>query len=148
MSRHHDISALNSLIKAMLDSMKGFEEAARDAEDPALASLFWDFAHDRGAVAATMQAEVRRLGGQAEKEASFLAAAYRGFIDLKQAIIGMDDKAVAAEVERGEDHVKERFETAMADREISPPTLAVIRQAYESVRAGHERARALREHIV
>jgi len=81
-----DISVLNSLTKTTLDSMKGFEEAAKDAEATQFASVFAEFARDRSQVASALQAEVRRLGGQPEEDSSFLAAAHRTFMDLKQAL--------------------------------------------------------------
>jgi uncharacterized protein (TIGR02284 family) len=144
MSNDHDISVLNDLIKTTLDSMKGFKEAAEDAKNTQFAALFGEFSRDRSAVASSLQAEVRRLGGEPETESSFLAAAHRGFIDLKQALTGRDDKAVVQEVERGEDHIKAKFETAMEDDDLSPTTREIIRTGYQSVRAGHDRASALK----
>lgn len=142
-SKEHDISVLNSLIKTVLDSRKGFRDAAEDAS-PRFSQMFSEFAAERGAVATKLQAEVRRLGGTPEDDSSFLAAAHRAFMDLKTAISGSDDKAVIREVERGEDYIKGKFEAAMNDRELSPTVLQVINEAYSSVRAGHDRASALK----
>src|SRR3546814_2012507 len=72
MNDKHDISALNGLITTTLDSMKGFEDAAEDAKSTRFAAMFADFARDRGAVVASLQAEVRGLGGKPEDSASFL----------------------------------------------------------------------------
>lgn len=143
-SSDHDISVLNSLIKTTLDSRKGFREAAEEASSPRFAEMFAEFAAERGSVASRLQAEVRRLGGDPEDDSSFLAAAHRTFMDLKNAITGNDDKAVIQEVERGEDHIKAKFEAAMKDSELSPTTLQVITEAYTSVRAGHDRASQLK----
>ncbi|RYY10971.1 MAG: DUF2383 domain-containing protein, partial [Alphaproteobacteria bacterium] len=43
----NDVSVLNGLIKTTLDSMKGYEEAAKDAESTQFATMFADFARDR-----------------------------------------------------------------------------------------------------
>lgn len=144
MSDNHDISVLNSLIKTTLDSMKGFHEAAEDARDTRFAATFTEFSQDRSQVASQLQAEVRRLGGEPEDSSSFLAAAHRGFMDLKQALTGNDDKAIVSEVERGEDHIKSKFEDALQDDELSSETRQAIEQAFQSVRAGHDRASALK----
>jgi uncharacterized protein (TIGR02284 family) len=138
---------LNSLTKTTLDSMKGFDEAAKDADSSRYTSIFDEFARDRSEVATRLQTEVRALGGNPEDDSSFMAAAHRAFMDLKQAIAGRDDKAIVEEVERGEDYIKEKFETALEDRELSSSTQAVIREAYASVRAGHDRARALKQSV-
>ncbi|WP_404711988.1 PA2169 family four-helix-bundle protein [Sphingomonas sp. MMS24-J13] len=144
MSSDHDISALNSLITTTLDSMKGYEEAAKDAESTRFAGMFADFARERGQVVSDLQAEVTRLGGTPETGSSFLAAAHRTFLDLKQAFTANDDKAIVNEVERGEDHIKAKYESALADADLSPSTLAIIREAFTSVRAGHDQMSAIK----
>src|SRR3546814_2769569 len=102
MNDKHDISALNGLITTTLDSMKGFEDAAEDAKSTRFAAMFADFARDRGAVVASLQAEVRGLGGKPEDSASFLGAAHRSFMDLTPALTGKNDKAI---IEIGRAHV-------------------------------------------
>lgn len=147
MDTSHDISVLNSLIKTTLDSYKGFKEAAEDAEARQYASMFSEFAAERSRVASTLQDEVRRLGGNPEDESSFLAAAHRAFMNLKETLMGRNDRAIIEEVERGEDYIKEKFQTALRDDELSSSTRAVIEQAFTSVRAGHDRASALKHNI-
>jgi uncharacterized protein (TIGR02284 family) len=147
MNRDHDISVLNGLTTTTLDSMKGYEDAAKDAESTQFASLFADFARDRGQAAAALQAEVKRLGGEPATGSSFLAAAHRSLLDLKQLFASNDDKAIVTEVERGEDHIKAKFESALQDDQLSPESLAVIRDAFGSVRAGHDQMSALKHSI-
>lgn len=147
MSTDHSISTLNSLIKTTLDSMKGFRDAAEDASNTQYATTFAEFAEERSQVASSLQAEVRRLGGNPEDDSSFLAAAHRTFMDLKQALTGKDDKAIIQEVERGEDYIKAKFEEALEDNDLDPSARAVVQQAYQSVRAGHDRASALKHSV-
>src|SRR3546814_14305801 len=100
MNDKHDISALNGLITTTLDSMKGFEDAAEDAKSTRFAAMFADFARDRGAVVASLQAEVRGLGGKPEASASSLGAAHRSFMDLKQALTVQNNKHIIGEMDR------------------------------------------------
>jgi uncharacterized protein (TIGR02284 family) len=144
MSSDHDISVLNGLIKTTLDSMQGYEDAAKDAENTQFATMFADFARDRGQVATSLRAVVQGLGGNPEDDSSFLAAAHRTFMDLKQLFATKDDKAIIQEVERGEDHIKAKFETALQDNELSPQTLSAIREGFTSVKEGHDRMSALK----
>ncbi|MGF7151892.1 uncharacterized protein (TIGR02284 family) [Sphingomonas zeicaulis] len=147
MSSDHDISVLNGLTTTTLDSMKGYEDAARDAESTKFASMFADFARDRAQVASALQAEVTRLGGEPETSSSLLAAAHRTLVDLKQAFTSNDDKEIITEVERGEDHIKTKFERALEDRDLSPEADAVIQEAYGSVRQGHDQMSALKHSL-
>jgi len=136
----HDIHVLNRLIKTTLDSRKGFIDAAEDAETTRFKTLFSDFAQDRADTAALLQAEVRRLGGNPEDDSSFIAAAHRTFMNLRELFSARDDKAIIAEVERGEDYIKGKYEEALRDDQLSPSSRSVIERAFQSVRAGHDRA--------
>lgn len=140
----HDIHVLNSLIKTTLDSRKGFLDAASDAEATRFKTLFSDFAQDRSDAAALLQAEVRRLGGNPEDDSSFIAAAHRTFMNLRELFSARDDKAIIAEVERGEDYIKAKYEEALRDDQLSPSSRSVIERAFQSVRAGHDRASELK----
>jgi uncharacterized protein (TIGR02284 family) len=144
MTTDSTISTLNGLIKTTLDSMKGYQDAAKDAESTQFATMFAEFARDRSAAATDLQAEVRRLGGNPEDDSSFLAAAHRTFMDLKQAFTGKDDKAIIQEVERGEDHIKAKFEGALRDTNLDPSSRAVVEKAFVSVKEGHDKMSALK----
>ena len=147
MSTESTISTLNSLIKTTLDSMKGFKDAAEGAENTQFSALFSEFARERSEVASALQSEVRRLGGNPEDDSSFLAAAHRTFLDLKKAFTGSDDKAVIQEVERGEDYIKAKYEAALRDADLDPSARDAVEKAYQSVKAGHDRASALKHSI-
>ena len=141
----YDISTLNSLIATTIDSIEGYTESAKDIESTRFGTIFTQRAGERRQVASTLQAEVVRLGGNAEDDGTILAAAHRRFVDLKSVVTGQDDKAIIDEVERGEDHIKAKFEAAIADTELSPATRAVIQQAYTSVRQGHDQIRDIKK---
>ncbi|MFZ2995215.1 ferritin-like domain-containing protein [Sphingobium sp.] len=147
MSTDSTISTLNSLIKTTLDSMKGYQDAAKDSESTQFATMFADFARDRSAAAMSLQGEVRRLGGNPEDDSSFLAAAHRTFMDLKQAFTGKDDKAIIQEVERGEDHIKAKYEEALRDTDLDPTSRSVVEQAFVSVKEGHDRMSQLKHSL-
>ena len=147
MTTDHDISVLNSLTKTTLDSRKGFKDAADGADNTQYSILFEQFAQERGEVAGRLQAEVRRLGGNPEDDSSFFAAAHRTFMNLKEVFTGADDKAIIEEVERGEDYIKAKFETALNDPDLSPSVMAVVLEGYSSVRAGHDRASQLKHSV-
>lgn len=144
MSDEHDISVLTGLATTTLDSMKGYEDAAESAESTRFPSMYADFARDRGQAVIALPGEITRLGGTPETGGSLLAAAHRTFLDLKKAFTTQDDRAIIAEVERGEDHIKEKFGSALADEDLAPSTTAVILKTYSSVREGHDRMSALK----
>ena len=138
------ISILNGLIGTAIDSVNGYQESADSVSNPQFRELFQELARDRQQIVPQLQAEVARLGGNPEDDGTVLAAAHRVFVDLKSAVTGKDDKAVINEVERGEDHIKAKFESALGDTDLPQETRTAVSQAYESVRRGHDRVRDLK----
>lgn len=144
---HHDherdIKVLNTLIATTLDSVKGYREACDDG-DGTHRELFSTMAEERSRVASDLQAHVRSHGGDPEDDSSTAGAVHRGFLNLKEALTGSDEKALINEVERGEDYIKAKFETALEDDKLSPDCRQVIERAYASVRKGHDQVSAIK----
>jgi uncharacterized protein (TIGR02284 family) len=145
MSNDHDIKTLNSLIETTLDSADGYAEAAKDAKSALLVSLFTSRATERRATASTLQQCVRSLGGKPEDDGTVLASAHRVFVNLRASLTSNNNTAVVDEVERGEDHIKAKFEGAMKDTEVSSPIKSAITVAYTSVRSGHDQIRDIKK---
>ena len=143
MDRDHDISVLNSLITTTIDSAHGFERSAEDADGGRFTDMFREFAEERRAVVARLQQEVRALGGEPNDDGSLKGDLHRRWLDLRDAL-GGGDKSVIEEVERGEDYLKSKYDSALEDGELSEQARSVIREAYQSVRAGHDRASQLK----
>ena len=144
MANDHDINVLNTLITTTIDSANGFERSAEDADLPRFADMFREFAQERRQFIGRLQERVRALGGTPNDDGSLKADLHRRWVDLRDAISKGGDKEIIEEVERGEDYLKGKYDAALQDGELSPETLAVIREAYQSVRAGHDRASALK----
>ncbi len=143
----HDISTLNGLIATTIDSVDGYRASATDVENPRFAELFTARASERSSVAEQLRAEVRRLGGNPEDDGTALAAGHRAFVNLKAAVAGRDDQAIVAEVERGEDHIKAKFEAALKDGDLSPQCRSLVETAYGSVKSGHDEMRDLKHNL-
>jgi uncharacterized protein (TIGR02284 family) len=144
MDRDHDISVLNSLITTTIDSANGFKHSAEHADAGRFAQMFRDFAAERAQLVASLQQAVRALGGTPDDEGSLKADLHRRWIDLRDAIARGGDREIIEEVERGEDYLKAKYDSALADDKLSAGAADAIRTAYQSVRAGHDRASELK----
>ena len=142
--RQDEISTLNTLIATLIDSVTGYEDSAANIDNSRLQELFRDNARERQRVVEDLRSEVRRLGGNPEDDGSFLGKTHQRFLDLKAAIAGRDEKAVINETERGEDYLKEKFETALNAGTLSGESRAVVERAYQSVRKGHDQVSSLK----
>ena len=138
MFNDHDVSVLNSLIETTIDSVDGYRHSAGEATNEQFAEIFRRRAQEREQVVARLRERVVELGGTPEEEGGLLAKAHRQFLSLRDAVTGRDDKAVIAEVDRGESYLNGKWEAALADKELSSETQRLISEGYQSVRSGHE----------
>ena len=143
-NRDHDISVINSLITTTIDSANGFERSAENAEGTEFEQLFTQFAQERRQIVGQLQRHVRdALGGTPNDDGSLKADLHRRFEDLRAAF-GGGDKAVIEEVERGEDYIKAKYLAALKDDKLDAECRALIDEAFQSVKAGHDRASQLK----
>jgi uncharacterized protein (TIGR02284 family) len=140
----HDISTLNDLIATTYDSINGYTEASKSSDNPRFAALFTARSVEREAAIRMLRTEVIRLGGKPDDNGTVLGGAHRMFMNLKSVVTGRDETAIIAEVEQGEDHIKAKFEDAIADAELSPQVMHTIRECYVSVKQGHAEMRDLK----
>ena len=139
-----EISALNTLIATTIDSVNGYEDSAKNIDNERFREIFRQRANERQEVVESLRAEVRRLGGNPEDDGSFMGKAHQRFEDLKAAVTGRDEKAIIKEVERGEDYLKEKFETALNGDELTGESRSVVERCFQSVRAGHDQMSQLK----
>ena len=145
MAEHSEaITTLNTLIATTIDSITGYEDSAKNVHDERLREIFRKRADERQQVVEELRIEVRRLGGDPEDSGSLLGKTHQRFEDLKAAITGRDEKAIINEVERGEDYLKNKYETALKDGDLSGESRAVVERAYQSVRQGHDQISQLK----
>lgn len=142
-----NVSTLNGLIATTIDSAEGYKDAAEDATSTRFASMFQARAQERQQVANQLRAEVARLGEEPEDDGTILASAHRAFMGLRDAVTGQDDNAVIKEVERGEDHIKAKYEEALKDDDLDPACRTVVEQCYTSVKQGHDQMSQLKSQI-
>jgi len=144
MEYNDQITTLNTLTATLIDSVNGYRDAAEDSESGRFQQMFRERADERSQLVEELRDEVRRLGGNPEDDGSFMGKTHQRFMDLKSAIMGRDEKAVINEVERGEDYLKEKFETAIESGGLAGESRQCVERAYQSIRAGHDQISQLK----
>jgi uncharacterized protein (TIGR02284 family) len=147
MERPNDNDVVNRLIKVTIDSADGYRKAADEAHNHGFQSIFYDRANERDALVGRMQKFVRARGGNPVDAGSLSASAHRAFLHLRDAITGSDDEAIIAEVERGEDYIKEQYETLRGRGDVSSDARQLIDDCYQVVKNGHDQMRDLKHGI-
>ena len=144
MDNKDQISTLNTLIATTIDSITGYEDSAQNIDNERLRQIFRQNADERQQVVGRLRDEVRRLGGDPEDSGSFMGKAHQRFEDLKAAVTGRDEKAIINEVERGEDYLKGKFETALDSGDLTDECRSTVEQCYQTVRRGHDQISQLK----
>lgn len=134
----HAVDVLNGLIQTTLDSANGYKEAAENADRSQYKGMFADRAMKREQLAQQLQQEVRALGGEPKTDQTALGKAHNKFVDLKNALTGGDDKSVIDEVERGEDHIRDKFQDASQDGDLPPDLRSKVERFYQTIKADHD----------
>ena len=142
-----DTTALNTLIGTLIDSVEGYQKAAADTDNTRYAEMFNARAQERQQAVTKLQACVARLGGNPEDDGTTAGTVHRGWINLKEAVVGRDDEAIVKSVESGEDYLKDKFETIMDNKDLPAEARAAIEEAWTSVRAGHDEMSQLKHAI-
>ena len=137
------ISILNDLIETCKDGAKGFASASEKADSPELKSLFQKYSTQRESFAADLDGHVMSLRGKPAESGHVAAVVHRGWIDIKTAFAGNDDKALLNECERGEDYAKKAYTDALKGDLPSDAHAVVQRQSVE-VKTAHDKVRDLR----
>ena len=148
MAEHNETTTtLNTLIATLLDSIEGYQKSAGEVDNPRFAQLFNARAQERQQAVTKLQAAVAASGGNPEDDGSLMGGVHRVFESLREVVSSKDDKAIVAEVERGEDYLKGKFEAAMKHTDITAEGRAAVDTAWTSVKAGHDEMSQLKHAI-
>lgn len=139
-----DTTALNTLIGTLIDSVEGYQKAAADTHNPQYAQMFNARAQERQAAIPKLQAAVARMGGNPEDDGTTAGAIHRGWINLKEAVVGRNDEAIVNSVESGEDYLKTKFEAVLNNKDLPAEARMAVEEAWQSVRAGHDQMSSLK----
>lgn len=138
------ISTLNNLIETCKDGQQGFADSAEGVETSNLKTFFYEAGQQRAQFVGELQSLVRELGGDPENSGSVAGAIHRGWINIKSAVTGKDEKAILNEAERGEDVAVKAYKDALAQT-LPANIQSVVQNQYSQVQATHDRVRGLRD---
>ena len=144
MNNDAQVSTLQTLTTTLIDSINGYEDAAKDSDNQRFQQIFRERATERRQVLDDLRSEIRRLGGDPPDDGSFMGKTHQRWLDLKAAITGRDEQKIVNSVEAGEDYIKEKFETALSSGDLSGESRQVVERAYQSVRSGHDQMSQLK----
>jgi uncharacterized protein (TIGR02284 family) len=144
-SDENTLRLLNLLTQVAKDAEQGYQTAALDVADPALARLFADYAAQRMKFVVELQQRVKLLRGEPAKSGTAAGALHRGWLDLQAALQSGEPHAILAECERAEDIGLAAYREALAANDLDADSRRLVQRHYEAVQAAHDRVRQLRD---
>jgi uncharacterized protein (TIGR02284 family) len=137
------IATLNDLIETSRDGEEGFRTCAVGVKSAQLKQMFQQAASRCAQAVSELQAKVRSLGGDPERRGSVSGSLHRAWVNIKSTITGMDEAAVLAECERGEDVARKTYEDALS-KDLPADVRSMVERQYQGVRQHQDRVRQLR----
>jgi uncharacterized protein (TIGR02284 family) len=128
---------LNQLIESCHDAERGFVHAGDLVSDPILRMAFAEGAVKRAEFAGDLKPYAERLGGSAASEGTAAASVHRHWMDLRDTLSGHDDRAILAEVRRGDMLTLQAFKNAK-DGILPPSVRDVVERIHDEVLISHK----------
>ena len=128
-------SKLKSLGEYVYDSVEGYQAASEKAEDPRLTQAFAQRLSKRQQTLNQINSAIVQQGGKEVTGGSTLGTFHEMWTRLTSAL-DKGDEAIVERVEEGEDFLKERFEEALKDDDLTAQDRQVISQCLEEVAQG------------
>lgn len=143
MSNQEVISTLNDLLQISRDGELGFNTCSQGVQSPNIRSQLQTEAQRCAQGATELEAQIRNLGGQPAQGGSVSGSVHRAWTNIKSTITGMNESAVLAECERGENAASQAYEQAL-QKSLPPNVKTLIERQYQGVQANQNRVRSMR----
>lgn len=133
---------LNHLIESCRDAERGFVHAGELVNDPDLKRRFAEDGAKRAEFVADLTPYAERLGGFAAADGTAAGSVHRHWMDVRASLSSRDDRAILAEVRRGDTLTLQAFKTAKEG--VLPQTVRdVIERIHDEVLISHRRLEEL-----
>lgn len=136
---------LNHLIEMCRDEELTLQYAADHVTDPSVQALFVELASQRARFAAELIPHAQRLGGAEAADATTRGTLHRGWMAIKETLIGHRDEKMITEAEHMEDLALATYENAL-DGMLPPTARDLIEEQCAELRRAHARLRAFLLH--
>ena len=146
MDTRNDKNELHHIHDLLVDSRKGYMEAAERVEDDRVKGLLTAFAQERATLEAAVDAELRvqdpdaghRDGGTIKGDL------HRAWMDLRDSLTKSENANVLNECERGEGYLLMRYDEVLKKDDLLPATRALAMVQRAEVLGNVARIKALR----
>ncbi|MCB0764803.1 MAG: PA2169 family four-helix-bundle protein [Flavobacteriales bacterium] len=127
MSNAAYLNGLNDIHDLLVDSEKGYKEAAERAEDPGVKALLSGLSKSRLSLISDLTNERLQLDRDYKPRTGTLKGdLHRAWMDLRDSLSSSENANVLKECERGENFLLERYEEVLEDRDLPSSTRELL----------------------
>jgi uncharacterized protein (TIGR02284 family) len=146
MDTKNDKSELHNIHDLLVDSRKGYLEAAERVEDPQVKQLLKAFSQERTLLEGEVDTELRKQDPQAvhSEGGTIKGDLHRAWMDLRDSLSASENANVLAECERGEGYLLMRCDEVLKKEDLLPATHALLTSQREQVQRNVDRIKQLR----
>ncbi|WCT13762.1 ferritin-like domain-containing protein [Mucilaginibacter jinjuensis] len=147
-TREEVVSDLKTLVQLVNDGKEGYQHAADKTESPELKAVFLKLSGERIVYAAELKAHIATHGGEAENEdGGILGSLHRGWITIKEAITGNDDKALIEAIQTGEKAAIAKYDEYISDYADHADHLELLKSQREGIETALKEIETLKKAI-
>ncbi|MDQ3101929.1 MAG: PA2169 family four-helix-bundle protein [Bacteroidota bacterium] len=118
---------LKDISELLIDSRKGYQEAAERVEAPHLKQLLSRLGTERAPLINEVGSQLRMLGeDDLPKDGTIKGSLHRTWIDIRDSLTGSENANVLDECERGEKYLLGRYDDLMKDGDIAPNVRSML----------------------
>ena len=144
MDNKNTISGLKDLAELLIDSRKGYHEAAERAEAPHLKQLLNRLSTERAPLITEVGSQLRMLGeDEVPNDGTVKGDLHRTWIDIRDSLSGSKNANVLDECERGEKYLIERYDKLIEDKDINESVRSMLNKQRSKVQSNVNEIQAL-----
>jgi uncharacterized protein (TIGR02284 family) len=105
---------VEKLHTTLIDARNGYEESAKDSEDPTVAAFFLGMIDLHARHADEIGGALRELGLKSDDSGSFLSTVHRAAVRLRSAVVGLDAQQLQPFID-GEQRIVAEYDDALEE---------------------------------
>ncbi len=147
MELRDDLTQLNNVKDLLVDSQKGYLQAAERVEDVQLKGILTHLSTSRTSLLAAMDKLIAAAApDQPPREGGTVKGdLHRTWMEVRDALSTSDNANVLAECERGEEFLLMRYDEVLKKEELNPAARSTLQEQRAIVQGNVERVRQLRK---
>jgi uncharacterized protein (TIGR02284 family) len=147
MDTKNDKAELHNIHDLLVDSRKGYKEAAERVEDDRVKALLMAFSQERTALEASVDAELRIQDPEADHDdgGTIKGDLHRAWMDLRDSLSKSENANVLSECERGEGYLLMRYDEVLKKDDLQPATRSLANAQRAQVQKNVDRIKDLRK---